>query len=1138
MSLLFRAGDVTSDSSEVHHPIVGTETTGNLLIKFTHADIPLSLIVVGGDLLIRCTKSLNPSLNFLALTSGEGAQRGGGLFPCFPQRVVYNSSISVMRDSYMKKLLTKYLKDIVSTNLRGDAREESYYDSLKTLFSDFPLEKERKTAVTVLPKPTEAGNPDFRVWDGDHFIVGYIEAKPPGANLDQVETSEQLKRYLHTFPNLILTDFYEFRLYRDGLQVTSARIARRFTAKTLKASPALENSDQFEALASQFFAFKLPKTFTAENLAVELAKRTRFLRDQVVAEELKESEQGRGDVFGFYKAFKQYLITSLTPEQFADLYSQTITYGLFAARTRVEGDFNRRIAFENIPQTIGILRDVFNFISLGKPSPQMEVIVDDIASVLNAADINAILDQYYRQGKGEDPIVHFYETFLNQYDPATRESRGVYYTPEPVVKYIVKSVHHLLKTRFGLPDGLAAEGVTLLDPAAGTLTFPAEAIKLAVQEYVDKYGEGGRQSFIRDHVLKNYYALELMMAPYAIGHMKISFLLGSLGYKLKPDESFKLYLTNSLEMEEIVQMNIPGISSLSEESHLAGRVKREPILVIMGNPPYSGISSNKNDWTEKLLKTDLDGAQSYYTVDGKPLGERNPKWLQDDYVKFLRLAQWKIQKAGQGIVAMITNHAYLDNPTFRGMRQSLLKTFDEIFILDLHGNSLKKETAPDGGRDENVFDIRQGVAIALFVKHHQPVEQKILHQDLFGTRAEKYAWLLENDFSPAKYSPISADSPYYFFIPRQTKSIIHYLDWMKITDIFPVNSVGIVTSRDKFVIDEEKKILERKLRFFSDLSQPDEIVSQAFNLKDTSSWKLSQARKELSKVTDVTSYIKEILYRPFDKQYIAYHPSVIERMREDVMRHMLEENLALNTVRQIKTGEHWQHCLIANTITESCYVSNRTSEIGYSFPLYYYPDNEKTDLFSQLQTERVPNISEATLNNLRKHYQLEASPEDILYYVYGILFSNVYREKYFEFLKIDLPRIPFTADYDLFQSIAALGQRLVDLHLLKSTELDQPITKYQGQGTDHIITKPRYAEDEQRVYINSNHYFEGISPELWHYQVGGYQVLDKYLKDRKGRPMEDPRYYIRVATSLAKTIVIQHDLDALYPAVEKDLIAF
>ena len=1038
----------------------------------------------------------------------------------------------------MKKLLSAYLKSIASTTMQGDAREESYYDSLKVLFTDFPLDKERKTKVTVLPKQTEAGNPDFRVWDGAHFIVGYIEAKLPGTNLDQIETTEQLQRYLTTFPNLILTDFYEFRLYRDGQEIERATIGRRFTAQKLKTTPKLENIEAFEKLANQFFGFKLPRTFTAESLAVELAKRTRFLRDQVVAEELKESELGKGDIFGFYEAFQKYLIPSLTPEQFADLYSQTITYGLFAARTRTEGDFSRRLAFESIPHSIGVLRDVFHFISLGRPSPHMEVIVDDIAAILNAADINSILDQYYRQGKGEDPIVHFYETFLNQYDPTTREKRGVYYTPEPVVKYIVNSVHHLLKTRFKLPDGLADPSVTVLDPAAGTLTFPAEAIKLAVKEYVEKYGEGGKREFIRNQVLKNFYALELMMAPYAIGHMKMSFLLESLGYRLEGDDAFQLYLTNTLEMEDIAQVEIPGISSLSVESRLAGKVKRDPILIIMGNPPYSGSSANKNDWTEKLLKEDLNGAQSYYKVDDKPLGEKNPKWLQDDYVKFLRFAQWKIQKAGKGIVAMITNHAYLDNPTFRGMRQSLQKTFDEIYILDLHGNSLKKETAPGGGKDENVFDIRQGVAIALFVKKGEDSPHRVLHENLFGRREEKYSWLSNNNYSETNSYLLSPSSPYYFFVKRNTVEISHYLAWPKITELFPVNSVGIVTSRDKFVVDENKRNLDNKLQKFANLSLSDEIIAKAYNLKDSSNWKLSQARSDISKLSDMDCHIKEVLYRPFDKEFIAYHESLIERMRYDVMRHMLRENIGIVTGRQVKSGETWQHCLISNKIVESSFVSNKTSEIGYLFPLFLYKDNEKLELFNSPQSEKYINLSKNIYDRLNVKYSSSVKPELVLQYIYAILYCNTYRVNYFDFLKVDFPRIPFTADYDVFQSVAALGQRLIDLHLLKSRELDDPKVKYQGQGDDHSIEKPTYKRNEKRVYINKSHYFEDVEPEVWEYQIGGYQVMHKYLKDRKGRKMDDPRHYIRIATALAKTIEVQAEIDKLYPEVEKHVIEF
>jgi len=565
-------------------------------------------------------------------------------------------------------------------------------------------------------------------------------------------------------------------------------------------------------------------------------------------------------------------------------------------------------------------------------------------------------------------------------------------------------------------------------------------------------------------------------------------------------------------------------------------VKREPILVIMGNPPYSGISSNINKWTEKLLKEDLDGAQSYYKVDGQPLGEKK-LWLQDDYVKFLRFAQWKIQKAGMGIVAMITNHSYLDNPTFRGMRQSLMETFNEIYILNLHGNSLKKETAPDGSPDENVFDIRQGVTIAIFVKNNQDKEHMIFYRDLFGRREYKYEWLREQAFSENNYEKLFPVSPYYFFVPSKTKEISHYLDWMKINEIFPVNSVGIVTSRDNFVIDEDKQNLQRKLDYFTNLSLPDELIEKIYKLKNTKYWHISGARKNLADI-DTHNFIYNILYRPFDIRYIVYHPALIERMLYKTMRHMLKDNLALCTVRQVKTGNNWQHVLITDKIVESCYVSNRTSEICYVFPLYVYTDDENIGLYDNLEPEKKPNLSSPIFLTLKEAFNSDIKPDEILFYVYSILYCNNYRQTYFDFLKVDFPRVPFTADGVLFQQMAALGKRLIDLHLLRSPELEQPIARFEGQGEDLTITTPKYDPKTSRVWINATHYLEGIAPEVWHYQIGGYQVLDKYLKGRKGRSLEDPRHILRVATALAKTIEVQKEIDALYPQVEENLITF
>jgi predicted helicase len=606
-------------------------------------------------------------------------------------------------------LTTEYLHQIFKKYQRGDATEISYYSTLEKFLKEISDSKrKKKIEITTIPKKTEAGNPDFRIWDGRKKIIGYIEAKDLGIDLDKIEDSDQIKRYISTFPNVLLTNYTEFRLYRYGEPIDKVLLARPYVFKKLNTIPPVENEDDFYKLIDNFLNFSLPKTYTAKTLAVELAKRTKFLKDEVIIEELKRNDQS---IHGFYNAFKEFLIAGISEDEFSDLYSQTITYGLFAARLRAGDEFSRRLAFDFIPKTIGILRDIFRFISLEDLPQQMEIIIDDIVEVLAVADAKKILDKYYHDGKGSDPILHFYETFLEEYDPATREKRGVYYTPEPVVSFIVRSLHEILKEKFEIADGLASKDVTLLDPAGGTLGFLAYAIQVAVEEYERKYGKGVVKDFLKYQVLENYYAFELMMAPYAIGHMKLSFLLEELGYIMKDDERVKYYLTNTLDMQELDSAKFPGMSSLSRESHEAGKVKKQvPILVILGNPPYSYHSSNNGEWISNVIRT-------YYQVDGDSLNERNPRGLQDDYVKFIRFAQWKMDQAGKGVVGFITNHSYLDNPTFRGMRQSLMKSFDEIYILDLHGNSLKKEKAQDGTKDENVFDIMQGVAVIFMIKN-------------------------------------------------------------------------------------------------------------------------------------------------------------------------------------------------------------------------------------------------------------------------------------------------------------------------------------------------------------------------------------------------------------------------------------
>lgn len=1023
-------------------------------------------------------------------------------------------------------MLRAYLQQIFHVARRGDATEESYYSTLERLLRAFAESTgKRQVHITPLPKKTEAGNPDFRVWDGQQHIIGYIEAKKPTEdNLSQIQNSDQLNRYRHTFPNLILTNFFEFRLYRNGDLVDTVQIGRPFIVHRLKTIPPVEKTQEFFTLLEKFFAFSLPRSYTAKSLAIELAKRTRFLKDQVIAEQLKEeSDRGSGSLLAFYEAFQKFLISTLTKEAFADLYAQTITYGLFAARTRAENGFTRRQAFDNIPPTIGILRDLFRFISLEDLPRQMEWIVDDIAEVLAVADVQQIL----HQRTGRDPIVHFYEPFLAEYDPKERERRGVYYTPEPVVSYIVKSLHQTLKDVFGRQDGFASTSVRVLDPAAGTCTFPAEAARLAMAEFTKKYGAGAQEGLIRDHLLKHVYAFELMMAPYAVGHLKIGFLLEELGHRLAKDERFQLYLTNTLEMEELQQTALPGIASLAEESHRAGKVKQQtPILVIFGNPPYSVSSANKSTFIETEMVAYKKAVRD----------ERNLMPLSDDYVKFIRFAQWKIEQTGEGALGFITNHSYLDNPTFRGMRQSLIESFEQIYVLNLHGSSLKKERCPDGSKDENVFDIRQGVAIGLFIKK-PGLKRKVCYAERWGLREAKHQWLEAHEIATTQWTTIRPKPRFYLFIPREEALLDQYHRYPRLTELFPINSTGVKTHRDHFVIEFDKDALIRRIRMFQDKNLPDDLIRQTFKLKDNRDWKLSEKRKAIIADEDCEEKVTQILHRPFDVRLIFYHKDAIDFGRPEVMRHMLAgENLGLISARSNKSSK-MDHFLCTRFIMETkCGESTTQSCL---FPLYLYSDTDKKDLFSHSgkPADRKPNLDPSLLQALEQAYGQDVTPEEIFSYVYAVLYAPTYRTKYAEFLKIDFPRVPFTRNHELFEKAADLGRRLVDLHLLRSSELDQPIARFQGRG-DNSVEKPRYNSSEHRVYINGDQYFEGVAQPVWQYQIGGYQALDKWLKDRKGRKLnlEEIRHYCHVVTALVKTIEVQSEVDALYPEVEKNLI--
>lgn len=1046
-------------------------------------------------------------------------------------------------------MLKKYLKDVVSTYQNKDAREESFYSSLENLLEEFIKKLNKKYFVLPLPKKTEGGNPDFRVWDGKQKIIGYIEAKYPNEeNLDSIANSEQLIRYRKTFPNLILTNFFEFRLYRFGQLIDQVTIARRSLVNQLSIVPPLENGDRFLKLLENFFSFFTPRITSGKSLAIELAKKTRFLKDQIYDELNRESkEEGTQTLEAFFEAFKHHLINTLSYHQFADLFAQTITYGLFVARLRADDGFNRLLAFQYIPSTIGILKDMFRFVSSTDLPISMRV-VDDIADLLVATDVKKIIEGFYLQGKGKDPIIHFYETFLAEYDPKEREKRGVYYTPEPVVQYIINSVNEILKIKFNKSDGLADKTVIALDPAAGTLTFIVAAIRLAISEYQRKYGSGSIKKFIEEHILENFYAFELMMAPYAVGHLKISLVLNEYGYRLEKDKRFNLFLTNTLDLKK-KDDHLPGVleRSIAKESEQALLTKEKtPIWVIFGNPPYSGNSVNKTDFTEREMEVYKKEVDS----------EKNLKPLLDDYIKFIRFAHWKIERSKRGILAMITNNSYLSGLIHRGMRKKLLEDFNEIYILNLHGNTRINEKTPKGELDENVFDIRQGVAISIFIKDEkQKGLGSIYYYDLYGTRKEKYQFLLKNSIKTTQWVKLQPTPSFYFFVKKDFSLKEKYDRFTSVLEIFEKHVRGVVTSRDSFVIDWDKNILEQRINTFVNSELDDQAIKAAFNLKENDKWNLNKIRKKLKEKGINQDLFIPYLYRPFDERTIFYEDLLLERSRKELMVNLLKPNLAMLLMRQVYWSGNYSHVFVCDKVVDSrVFISNRGS--ADVFPLYSYDfsskkkkDNDylKTENLKSLKVMMLfdrgkndyeikkPNINRFFLAQLKNLYKRVISPEEIFYYLYAILHSNYYRNKYQEFLKIDFPRVPIVRSHSLFSQLSSLGKELVDLHLLTSSKLDQPIVKFYGEDSNKVKER-RYLPDKKKLYINSNQYFQPILPAVWNFYIGGYQVLDKWLKDRKDRVLkaEEVKIFCKIISAIVYTIEFQQKIDNLYLQVDKN----
>ena len=1040
----------------------------------------------------------------------------------------------------MPSAFETYIKKIEEDFRRGNATEYTYRGSLEYFIESFA----KGIDASNDPKHIACGAPDFIVEKGK-VPLGYIETKDIGADLDKIEHSDQVKRYLKALNNVLLTDYLEFRWFVNGEKRRTLRLASIGKNDRLVVNPLAEAN--IAQLFGDFFATETPTVNTPKELAQRLAAVTHFIRDQINSVLQSGDPEIQKSLEKQYTAFKELLLPALKPEEFADLYAQTMTYGLFAAKmTALDEPFSLITAYQFLTGN-KFLRRLFSDVS--EELDEIDIIrpyLQDIVSLLNRSHMNEILADFGKRTRTEDPVVHFYETFLAAYDPKMRESRGVYYTPEPVVQFIVRAVDDVLKTRFNKPWGLADDSVKVLDPAAGTGTFLYYVIQQIHNEVVNTLAQAGQWAQKSKALLKRLFGFELLIAPYVVSHLKLGLLLKELGAPLEGrDERLNVYLTNTLEEGVTRAEQLAGMGSyIAEESSEAARVKKaEDIMVVLGNPPYSATSANNGKWITDQIR------ENYYPHD--EIKEQNPKLLLDDYVKFIRYGEYRINKTGQGVLAFITNHGYLDNPTFRGMRQHLMKTFDEIYVLDLHGNSKKKEKAPDGSKDENVFDIQQGVAIFIGIKQLESQSKLISslkHANLWGLREQKYVGLSEITIGDLEWKKLNPEKPFSLFIPQNKDLLPEYNNGWKISELFPCNSTGIKTHRDDFAYDFKKEELIRKVTSFLDKNKSDSGVRELFSLADTRDWKLSINRKKLREKNDWQKNIISCTFRPFDKRYLIYVSEVVELPKFEVFLNNRKNNLFMLFMRQVALSEEYSHFLVSEFPTDNRGFTSDKGALNAA-PLYRYQTSEslKGTLFEQTETTREPNLSPAFLKEFSTKLKLQFisdgqgdlkttfGPEDVFFYAYAVFHSPTYRARYAEFLKIDFPRLPLTSDKKLFAKLVKLGKELVDLHLLRTPKVDDFITTYPVSG-DNKVEKVAFipsplGEGKGEVHINPTQYFGDVPSEVWQFKIGGYQVCDKWLKDRKGRVLsgEDITHYQRVVVALKETIHLMSEIDHAIP---------
>lgn len=991
----------------------------------------------------------------------------------------------------------------------GNATEHTFRGDLQQFIESLVV----GISVTNEPQRQACGAPDYILMKKD-IPVGFIEAKNVGdkdlAGEKKTGNKEQFDRYKGSLNNLIFTDYLEFHLYRDGVFVTKIKIAE-ISGNII--APLPENFSTFTSLINDFCSHVSQTITSSKKLAQMMAGKARLLSDVIekalTSDETNEQDSSLKDQM---HGFKQILIHDITPKGFADVYAQTIAYGMFAARLHdpTLPTFSRQEAAELIPKTNPFLRKLFGYIAGPDLDDRIKWIVDSLVDIFLACNVKEILKNYGKNTQMEDPIIHFYETFLSEYDPKLRKARGVWYTPAPVVNFIVRAVDDILKAEFDLPQGLAdtsktkikvdvhgkkmekeVHKVQILDPATGTGTFLAEVVKHVHKKFAGQ--QGMWSNYVESNLLPRLNGFELLMASYAMAHLQLDLLLTETGFKPTREQRFKVFLTNSLE-EHHPDTGTLFANWLSAEANEANHIKRDtPVMCVIGNPPYSGESSNKGEWIMNLM-------EDYKKEPGgkEKLKERNPKWINDDYVKFLRYGQYFIEKNGSGILAFINPHGFLDNPTFRGMRWNLLKTYDKIYTIDLHGNSKKKETAPDGSADVNVFDIMQGVSINIFVKtgKKKPSELgKLFHCDVFGKRDVKYEFLKNNSLDTVNYKELPNISPNYFFVAQDLTEKKSYDKGFRINKLFTLNTIGIVTAKDAVLInDVENNLLS--------------------NVKDHYS------------ITPDSKLIKKIAYRPFDDKFIYYDIKFVERARFNIMSNYVSgENLGLLCPKAFKDSS-FSHVFLTSLMSEAIFLSSKTGSNAMNLPLYVYPSFSGQMEMGQ-GVKRVPNLDTEIVGKIAAilgltftHEKEETNntfaPIDILDYIYAVLHSSRYREKYKEFLKIDFPCVPYPKDKITFWELVALGAEIRKIHLLESPVVEKYITQYPIDGNNTVV-KPTYKDG--KVYINETQYFDSVPEVAWNFYIGGYQPAQKWLKDRKERVLgfEDIFHYQKIIVALTET---------------------